>query len=518
VPESEQARAAELRAICKSFYGVAANDNVDFDLEAGEIHALLGENGAGKSTLCSVLAGLYRPDSGEIFVDGRERRFRSPHDALTAGVGMVYQHYRLVERFTVAENLMLGLPTAPARTSRRELERRAEEVTARYGISVPPSAYVEDLSLGEQQKVEILKLLNRGIRVLILDEPTAVLTPQEAEALFVAMRDLVKQGVAIVFVSHKLNEVLEICDRITVLRDGRRVDTLAVEDADHRVLARLMVERNPQAHAPAAARRPATATQVQAANEPQRESVLSVRDLHVAGDRGEPALHAIDLSVGVGEILGVAGVAGNGQRELAEAVAGIRRAAGGKIVLGGRDVTHATVRERTRGGGGVVPGLSTGVAAGRPLEENIVLRTYWRSPFTRRGFLSRRAMLREATAQTKRFDIRGTRRGLPVGILSGGNLQRLILARETAGEPILLVVASPSRGLDISATENVRDVLRRERERGAGILLISDDLEETLELADRIIVLYEGRISGEITPAGANLETIGLLMAGMEAA
>ena len=508
----------EMRGVYKSFYGVTATEDVAFDVRRGEVHALLGENGAGKSTLCSILAGLYRPDAGQIVVNGLPRRFKAPQDALRAGIGMVYQHYRLVDQFTVAENLVLGHPDLPVRVSRRDLERRAAVVMAKYAITVDPRAYVGELSVGEQQRVEILKLLYRDVSVLILDEPTAVLTPQEAEGLFAAVRGLVSAGASVIFVSHKLNEVMSVADRVTVLRDGRHVATLPRAEVAPRLLARLMVAREVDDGAAERRQRRVTGPRPQESTEGQRPAVLAVQRLSVMGDAATLALKEASLAVLPGEIVGVAGVSGNGQHELAEAIAGMRSAAAGRIVISGADVTTAGARARARAGLGYVPEdrLSTGVAAGLTLEENAVLRAYWRAPFARGPFLSRRAIGEEASAQQERFDIRGARRGLPVRILSGGNVQRLILARETAGRPSLLVVASPSRGLDVAATQNVRDVLRAQRDQGVGILLISEDLEEVLELADRIFVLYEGRVVGDMPAADAKLEALGLLMAGVE--
>lgn len=509
----------EMHAICKSFYGVSANESVEFDLRRGEIHALLGENGAGKSTLCSILAGLYRPDSGRILIRGEEQQFSSPQDALAARVGMVYQHYRLVDQFTVAENLVLGHPDLPVRVSRRNLEDRARSLITRYRMEVDPRARVGDLSVGEQQRVEILKLLNRGVAVLILDEPTAVLTPQESEALFAAMRGLADAGESVIFVSHKLNEVLEVSNRVTILRDGRNVATLPTAAADRETLARLMVEReNPDAGR--------NGKQVSAGHDSRSSTTtesddpaLRVCGLSVQGDRGEQAVKELSLDVFSGEILGVVGVSGNGQRELAEAIAGMRAAKAGQISIAGTDVTTSGARERADRGLGYVPEdrLATAVASGLTLEENVVLRSYWRAPFARGPFLSGRAIASETAAQTARFGVRGARRGLPVRILSGGNLQRAILARETAGHPRLLVVASPSRGLDVAATKHIRDVLREQRARGVGLLVISEDLEELLEIADRLIVLYEGRIVGEMPASDAQIAQLGLLMAGTEA-
>ncbi|HMJ01814.1 MAG TPA: ABC transporter ATP-binding protein [Conexibacter sp.] len=498
--------------ISKAFYGLQANDAVDFDLRAGEVHALLGENGAGKSTLCSILAGAYRPDDGTLTVGGVPRRFRAPNDALAAGIGMVYQHYRLVDRFTVAENLFLAHPDLAHRVAPRRLEARAREAMEAFGLHLDPHRRVGDLTVGEQQRVEILALLVRGVRVLILDEPTAVLTPQESERLFAVMRRLAAEGRGIVFVSHKLAEVLAVSDRVTVLRDGRRIATLAAAETDARSVARMMVDRGEaMAGATMRAPRPAAAS----AASPGR-TVLRVRGLRARDGRRHETVCGLDLDVRGGEVVGVAGVSGNGQRELADAIAGVVRASAGSIVLDDRDVTTAPARERAARGLAYVPEdrLAMGVASGLSLEENLVLRSYRERALGRGPFLSRRRCARVAAGLIERFDIRGARPGLPVRALSGGNVQRAILARELSGSPTLVLAAAPTRGLDVGATRAVRDLLRAQRERGAGVLLISEDLEEVLDVSDRIVVLYAGRVAGELPVAEAEPERLGLLMAG----
>ncbi|HEX4804866.1 MAG TPA: ABC transporter ATP-binding protein, partial [Conexibacter sp.] len=508
----------DMRGICKTFYGLAANADVDFDVRRGEVHALLGENGAGKSTLCSILAGLYRPDAGEVVVDGKPCRFRSPHDALEAGVGMVYQHYRLIDGFTVAENLALGHPQLAYRISPRAMERRARELMERYDIHVDPRAYIGDLSVGEQQRVEILSVLGWDVDVLILDEPTAVLTPQESERLFDAMRALAADGRGLVFVSHKLNEVMAVSDRITVLRDGRRVGTIDTADTDRGAIARMMVERQAAADGGSAApSRPAhrLAVAPEPAGQPE-SAALVVRGLRVDDERGHEAVGGLDLDVRRGEIVGVAGVSGNGQRELADAIAGVRPAKAGSVRVADRDVTRADARAIADAGLAYVPEdrLAMGVASGLSLEENLALRTYRSGEFSRGPLLSHRAQARDAKRLIERFGIRGVRPGLPVRVLSGGNVQRAILARELSGEPQVVIAASPSRGLDVGAAEDVRALLREQRDRGAAVLAISEDLEELLGLADRIVVLYEGRIAGETPSATADTQQIGLWMAG----
>ena len=495
--------AAELHSIQKAFFGVPANHNIDFNVRWGEVHALLGENGAGKSTLCSVLAGLYRPDAGEIVIDGTPVEFRSPHDALAAGVGMVYQHFRLVDTFTVAENLALG-HEAEGRLSRKKIEADVTALSEAYGLPVSPRAHIWQLSVGEQQRVEILKLLHRGVRILILDEPTAVLTLQESESLFRTVRLMAEEGKAIIFVSHKLDEVLAVSDRITLLRDTEKIAELPTAAADAGSLARMMVGRDvklPQRDATEAPGAP----------------VLSVRAMTVAGDRGFKAVRGVDLDVRRGEIVGIAGVAGNGQRELAEALVGLRRTGHGKVILNETDITKASPLDRIRLGLGFVPEdrLGMGLAGGLSLEDNLILKSY-RWPPHRRGLkLSSRAIRRSARQLTEQFDIRGGLTDFPVRFLSGGNLQRAILAREISQQPKVLIAGSPTRGLDIAAIGAVRELLLAQRKNGTAILLMSEDLDELRSLADVILVMYEGRIVGQVTPDRFDPQEVGLMMSGL---
>ena len=509
-----------LEGISKAFYGALANDGVDLALSEGEIHAVLGENGAGKTTLCSVLSGMYRPDAGRIVIAGHQQEFRSPADALAAGVGMVYQHFKLVPTFTVAENIALGQPQTPRLLSRSELERTAAELMERYEISVPPGAVTSSLTVGEQQRVEILKLLHRGVRVLILDEPTAVLTPNETEVLFRAMKALAADGRAIVFVSHKLNEVLAVSSTVTVLRDGKVVATVDTAAADERMLARLMVERADDAETEVAveSHQPVRPTPATAADGPVA-CCLEVCDLEVADDRGHVAVRGLSVHVNRGEIVGVVGVAGNGQRELAEAIAGIRQAVGGSVTINGDDVTRTTVRARVERGLAFIPEdrMSMGVAAGLAIEDNLLLRSYWRAPAAGRGLLHRNRMRPIGRELVERYGVRGVRPGFPIRILSGGNVQRVILARELAGSPAVIVAASPCRGLDVHAAAAVRTVLADQRDQGCGVLLISEDLDELLALSDRLVVIYEGAVTAELDPRTATPEQLGLLMAGVAA-
>ncbi len=502
VPEVPSGEAARLAGITKHFFGVAANEDVDFDLRWGEIHALLGENGAGKSTLCSVLAGLYHPDSGEIHLDGDRVDLGSPHQALDHGVGMVYQHFRLVDRFTVAENLTLGHPETGFFTSRRSLERQVGELGRRYGLEVSPQAAVWQLSVGEQQRVEILKLLYRGVRILILDEPTAVLTPQESQNLFGTLRALADDGRAIIFVTHKLDEVMAVADRVTVLRDGRKVGAMPTSEADPATLARLMVGRDLSV-----TERPRTAP---------GEPVLSIKGVTAEGDRGLEAIRDVEIEVRASQIVGVAGVAGNGQRELAEVVTGLRRPKRGQIIMGGVDITRSTTLERIKLGLGFVPEdrMRTGMAGGLPLAANLALKAYRQPPLSKGPVLSKQAMEDRARTLEKQFDIRGVRGALPTSLLSGGNIQRAILARELSTRPRVLVAAAPTRGLDVAAIQAIRQLLIEEAEAGTAILMISEDLEEILDLSDEVIVLYEGQVMDRLPRDRADPDLLGMLMAG----
>jgi simple sugar transport system ATP-binding protein len=501
------AAAVELRDITKRFPGVVANDGVHFEAAEGEVHALLGENGAGKSTLSNILTGLYRPDGGEILLWGRPVSFASPRDALEAGIGMVHQHFRLVPPFTVAENVILGDHRGEGKkfmVHPRRIERRVAELGERYRIAVDPRARIWQLSIGEQQRVEILKTLYREARILILDEPTAVLTPQEAESLFETLRVMAEEGRTIIFISHKLHEVKAVSDRVTVLRDGKTIDTVATSEATPRSLASLMVGREVS-----------LATRVERGTE-VGEPVLEVRSLWAQGDRGGDALRGVDLTLRAGEILAIAGVAGNGQRELAEAITGMRAPTRGEILLAGRRLRGGDAREAIHAGIAHVPEdrLHTGVAPSLPISSNVVLKSYRAGRVTRGPLLKLRAIRRYASELIHRYDVRGGGPEVPARQLSGGNLQKVVLAREFEGRPRVLVVASPTRGLDVAAIETVHRYLREAAEGFVGVLLISEDLDEILALADRVAVMYEGAIVGERDARTATAEELGLLMAG----
>jgi len=500
--------AIEMTGVTKRFGGVVANDNVDFAARAGEVHALVGENGAGKSTLMSIVAGLYRPDSGRLSVAGQAVQFRSPRDAIAHGVGMVYQHFMLVDSFTVAENAMLGQDGQGRRLDPAAVERDLRRIGDRYGLRVDPRARVWQLSVGEQQRVEIVRLLYRGARILIFDEPTAVLTPQEAAELVRTLRGMAAEGLCIVFISHKLDEVLAVADRITTMRRGRVVATVDPVAIDRRSLARMMIGRELQpadvrGHllTPARAERP----------------VLELRALRATGDRGLPALAGIDLTVRAGEILGIAGVAGNGQRELAEAITGLRSATNGQVLIDGRDLTNRPARAIARAGVAHVPEdrLGTGLVSGLDVAANAILRDYRRPPLARGPFLLGRSIAAFVDRLIARYDVKTSGQAARLRDLSGGNQQKLLLARELSGRPRLLVAVHPTRGVDIGATETIHRLLREQRASGLATLLISEDLDEVLDLADRVAVLCEGRIMGIVDAATADRDEIGLLMAGI---
>jgi general nucleoside transport system ATP-binding protein len=498
-----EAPALELRGITKRFGPVVANDGIDFDLRPGEVHALLGENGAGKSTLMSILYGLYSPDEGEIRVNGEQVDVTSPSRAIDLGIGMVHQHFMLVPVMTVTENIVLGEePTRGALLDVREGSRRVRELSDRYGLAVDPEAVIERVSVGMQQRVEILKTLYRDARILILDEPTAVLTAQETRELFEVLRTLKQAGVSIVFISHKLNEVLEIADRVTVLRRGKRVDTVPAEGATEESLARLMVGRD-------------VLLRVDKEQGKPGEPVLEVEDLHVRDERGLEAVKGVNLNVRAGEVVALAGVDGNGQLELVQAIAGVRAPESGRVAIGGRDVSGLGVRATTEAGVAHIPEdrQLCGLVLDFTLAENLALREYREPPISNHGVLSIGEMKARARALLKEYDVRGGEPDTLASALSGGNQQKVAVAREIASNPRLLIAHQPTRGLDVGAIEFVHGRLLAERAEGRGILLVSLEFEEVRALADRILVIYEGRIVGEFPP-DVSEEQLGVAMTG----
>jgi simple sugar transport system ATP-binding protein len=488
---------------------VLANDHVDFAAAVGEVHALLGENGAGKSTLSNIVTGLYRADEGELRLDGVPVHFASPREAIEARIFMVHQHFRLVAPFTVAQNVVLGDHREEGRhffLDQRRVERRVEELGRRFGLEVDPRARIWQLSLGEQQRVEILKALYREARILILDEPTAVLTPQEATVLFGTLRAMAADGRTVIFISHKLHEVTAVADRVTILRRGRSIATIPIAEATPRSLASLMVGRDVELGR--RGERPG----------PGERTVLEIDGLWAEGDRGDAAVRGVTLSIREGEILAIAGVAGNGQRELAEAISGMRAATQGAVRVAGKALAAGDPRAAIRAGVAHVPEdrLGTGVAPSLSVALNAVLKAYRRRPVSRGPFLHRPTIRKHGAELVHRYDVKPPSISIPARQLSGGNLQKVVLGREFEGEPKVLIAASPTRGLDVGAIETVHDYLRQAAGRGVAILLISEDLDEILALADRIAVVYEGRVVGELAATATSVDEIGLLMAGGE--
>jgi simple sugar transport system ATP-binding protein len=494
----------EMCNIEKRFPGVLANDRVCFDVRSGEVHALLGENGAGKSTLMRQLYGLYRPDGGEILLDGKPVVFHSPADAINAGIGMIHQHFMLVPTLTVTENVALGLKSSrEPRTDLPKVEKRLKELSQAYGLKVDPEAYVWQLSVGEQQRVEILKALYRGAGMIILDEPTAVLTPQEVNDLFATLKRMVAEGQGLVFISHKLNEVLAISHRITVLRDGRAVGTRDVKDVTRDDLVKMMVGREVKRLSP----QPRQAGEVR----------LKVMDLHAMGDRGSEALRGIDLEISAGEIVGLAGVSGNGQRELAQCLSGLRKVTSGTVFVNGKDLTHGGVHERLQAGQAFIPEerMRDGAIREFSVEENLFLLEHGSPEFSRGIFLNFKRMGEHAKELVGQYAVKTPGLDTPIKNLSGGNIQKVIMARELSREPTVVIAAQPTRGVDIGATEYIHQRLLAQREAGAAILLISEDLDEVRSLSDRIAVIYEGRLIGIVGRNDATVEQLGLMMAGV---
>ena len=494
----------EMRGITKRFPGIVANDAVDFDLRPGEVHALLGENGAGKSTLMNILYGLYTPDEGEILVKGKPVIMESPRTAIANGIGMVHQHFMLIPVMTVAENIVLG--EEPRHNGilldYDQAERRVGELARSFKFAIDPRSLVQSLSVGAQQRVEILKALYRSADILILDEPTAVLTPQEAKELFEILRTLTREGMAVIFISHKLDEVLQISDRITTLRRGKVIDTVPREGATEEGLATMMVGRD-------------VLLRVEKKPAQPGDPMLIVEGLSVTDDRGLPAVRDVSFEVREGEIVGIAGVDGNGQSELIDALAGLRKVDSGRVVVGGEDVTSGSVRQHLDDGIGHIPEdrQRRGLVLEFTLAENLAFFAYRQPPVSRFGWLRPRRMIERAKGLLTAYDVRGGGPQTRAAALSGGNQQKVVLAREVERDPKLLVAAQPTRGLDVGAIEFVHRRLIEERDEGRAILLVSFELEEVLSLSDRILVVYEGRIAGEFPPTATQAE-LGLAMVG----
>jgi simple sugar transport system ATP-binding protein len=495
----------EMRGISKRFPGVLANDRIDFDVRSGEVHALLGENGAGKSTLMKILYGMYHPDEGELLLNGKLVTIASPTDAINLGIGMIHQHFMLVQTLTVAENVALGLPsTRGPITDLDRVSKRILELAKIYGLKIDPDAYVWQLSVGQQQRVEIIKALYRGAALLILDEPTAVLTPQEVDELFVIMHQMVKDGHALIFISHKLHEVVEISNRVTVLRDGRKIGTRPTSEITKQTLANWMVGRE-------VGFAPDRGTVTRA------ECRLQLDQVSCGSDRGTPGLRGVSLEVCSGEILGIAGVSGNGQRELAESITGLRKITDGRVLLEGHNVTGFAPGDLTDRMLSYIPEerMRDGMIKNFTIAENMVLREHHKQPFSRSGFLNLRDISSHADELITKFHVKTPSRDTLAKNLSGGNIQKVVLAREISRSPRVIIAAQPTRGLDIGATEYVRERLLEQRRNGAAIMLISEDLDEILALSDRIAVIYEGQIMDIVPREHATPEKLGLLMAGV---
>ncbi len=497
--------------INKHFGSLKANDHISLDVMPGEVMCLLGENGAGKTTLMNIAYGLYRADSGHIEIDGSPVTIRSPHEAIRHGVGMVHQHFMLVPPLTVTENVILGTRPLFARRSvlsdMKGIEKEIDAVAVRYGLKVDPAARVADLSVGEQQRVEIIKALYRGVNLLILDEPTAVLTPQETTDLFRTLRTLTVAGLSIIFITHKLNEVMAAADRVTVLRDGRVVGQRPIRETNPHELAEMMVGRDVKM----------TFDKPPAAS---GEDMLALDGVTVEGDDGRLLLDDLSLTVRKGEIVGIAGVDGNGQTELALAIAGLARLKSGHVRLAGRDVTGQSPHAIIQAGLRHIPEdrHTEGLVLDFTVADNLVLKRYNQPPFTRSGVLRPGAILEYAARVIKTFDVRTRSVSSKTSELSGGNQQKVVLGREIDQDPVVLIAAQPTRGLDVGATEYIHSALLAQRQRGVAILLISTELEEIMALSDRIAVIYEGRIVGELSGDRANIQKIGLLMAGVHGA
>jgi simple sugar transport system ATP-binding protein len=490
-----------MKGVIKRFPGVVANDHIDFDVKAGEIHALLGENGAGKTTLMNILYGLYSPDGGEICIHGQRVDIKSPRDAIDLNIGMVHQLFKQVERHTVAENIALVAPSgffSPVKKVKVDILK----LSKKYGWKVNPDAEIWQLSASERQKVEILKAIFRGAKILILDESTSVLTPQEKREFFSMLLKMKEEGYAIIFITHKLDEVTQISDRVTVLRKGKKVRTLRTKETDKRSLAKLMVGRE---------------VLFRLKKKPVKKGkiVLEVKGLQVLGDRGETAVDDVSLIVREGEILGIAGVGRSGQRELVEAITGLRRVQKGKVIVSGTDLTNASPRKCIDMMVSHVPAeRSRGLVFPMSVAENLILKDYRHPPFSKGVFLNQKFIERDAKEKISRYEIVTPNPDIPVVLLSGGNIQRVILARETSRELNLLIAAYPTYGLDVGSTESIRKLLLEQRRAGKAILLISEDLDEIMMLSDRIAVMFEGKIMGIVDAGEVKREEIGMMMAG----
>ena len=494
----------EMQGIVKRFPGVLANDHVNFDVKSGEIHALLGENGAGKSTLMKILYGLYQPDEGEVLLNGQPIQIHSPQDSIAHGIGMIHQHFMLVDTLTVAENVALGLKSANGiRLDLLTVAKRIEELAKSYNLRVDPNAIVGDLAVGEQQRVEIIKALYRGAALLVLDEPTAVLTPQEVDELFAVFHQMAADGHALIFISHKLHEILALADRVTVLRDGRVTGSRETEGATKEMLASMMVGREVTLERERSEQEPGAAR-------------LRLHDISAVNRNGVQVLKDISFELHSGEILGVAGVSGNGQRDLAEVIAGLRTAVSGSVTIEGRDVTHLLPANRLEAGLSYIPEerMHDGAIKNFTVSENLMLQDHGRPPYANGIFMNFRRIADHARSIISAYEVKTPSLETPIKNLSGGNIQKLILGRELSREPRVLIAAQPTRGVDIGAIEYIHNRLLEARQAGLATLLISEDLDEVRGLSDRIMVMFDGEIMGIVDNASTTVEELGLMMAG----
>lgn len=494
----------EMLGIRKEFPGIVANDNITLQLKKGEIHALLGENGAGKSTLMNVLFGLYQPEHGEIRVKGKSVKITNPNIANDLGIGMVHQHFMLVDPFTVTENIILGSEiTKSGKIDIKTAEKKVSEISEKYGLAVDPRAKIQDISVGMQQRVEILKTLYRGAEILIFDEPTAVLTPQEIQELIQIMKTLIKEGKSIILITHKLKEIMEVCDRVTVIRKGVGIGTVNVNETNPNDLASLMVGRE-------------VTFKTEKIEASPKQEVLQIKDLRVKDARGLPAINGLDLTIRAGEIVGIAGVDGNGQTELLEAITGLRKSESGSILLNGKEIRNFSPRKVTESGVGHIPQdrHKHGLVLDFPIGENMVLQTYYQKPYSNGGILNYKEIYKKAKGLISEFDVRTPSEYTPARALSGGNQQKAIIGREVDRNPDLLIAAQPTRGLDVGAIEFIHKRLIEQRDNGKAVLLLSFELDEVMNVSDRIAVIYEGQIVAIVDPKETTEQELGLLMAG----
>lgn len=493
--------------ITKRFPGVVANDHINFELYKGEIHTLLGENGAGKTTLINIFDGIYVPDEGEIYIEGKRAKINSPIDAMNFGIGMIHQHFMLVDTLSVLENIILGLKNQKFIIDKSLVARKIKEISDKYNFKINPETKIWQLTVSEQQKVEIIKILFRGAKILILDEPTAVLTPQESSTLFDILKQLKSEGKSIIFISHKLEEVMEISDRITVLRKGKVVGTVEKEKTNQRELATMMVGKE-------------VIFEIEKKPIKKGKEILKIENLEGFNDRGIKALKGVNLTVYGGEIFGIAGISGNGQDELAEILTGLRKASKGKIYIDNQEITNRSPNNIIKKGVSYIPSdrLKVGLVPNLSSIENSILKRFNKKPLSRSFILSYTKAKEYTNKLILEYNIMVPRLPAPVKLLSGGNLQKLLLAREISENPILLIAVHPTRGLDVGATEFIRKKLLEVRDNGTAVLLISEDLEELLMVSDRIGVMYEGKIVGIVKPEEANINEIGLMMSGSKLA